>query len=118
MLHKFEIYNEKFKEVQAYLTYDSDIDKYHISIVKNKKIKHYDIFFDVLVKQGIYEVNSHFSRRWVEGRVFPPNRQGLQGMLDEMGMKEYNMFDILVYGNGRCQMDYSCIRRISTNTKE
>lgn len=33
-------------------------------------------------------------------------------MPDEMGMKEYNVFDILVYGNGRCQMDYSCIIEI------
>ena len=27
------------------------------------------------------------------------------------GMNEYNVHDILVYGNGRCQMDFSCIIR-------
>lgn len=33
----------------------------------------------------------------------------MRGILDDLGMKEYNVFDLLVYGNGRCQMDYSCI---------
>lgn len=33
-------------------------------------------------------------------------------MLNALGMKEYNLHDLIVYYEGRCQMDYSYIKRI------
>lgn len=113
MIEKYEIYNEKFKELEGYLYFDSDTEKFSMTILDDYSGKTPDVFFVVLNQQGITEVPQHLVDRWVHGRVIPSNRQGLRGMLDAVGMKEYNVHDILVYGNGRCQMDFSCIRRIN-----
>ncbi len=112
MIEKYKIYNEKFKELEGYLYFNTETEQFSMTLLKDYTGKHPDIFFKVLHSQGIVNVPHHLVDMWVTGRVFPPNRQGLRGMLDEMGMKEYNVHDILVYGNGRCQMDFSCIIRV------
>lgn len=113
MVEKYEIYNEKFKELEGYLFFDTETKKFSMRILEDYTGMHPDIWFQVLNERGIVEVPQHIVDNWVQGRVFPPNRQGLQGMLQEIGMTEYNVHDILIYGNGKCQMDYSCIRRIN-----
>lgn len=112
MIEKYEIYNEKFKETEGYLYFNTETQQFSITVLEDYTGKHPDIFFDVMHLRGIVEVPQHLVDMWVTHRVFPPNRQGLRGMLDEMGMKEYNVHDILVYGNGRCQMDHSMIIRM------
>ena len=111
MIEKYKIYNEKFKELEGYLYFDTETQKFSMTILDNYNDKNPDCFFRELNKRGITEVPQHLVDMWVQGRVFPPNRQGLQGMLADIGMTEYNLHDILVYGNGRCQMDFSCIIR-------
>lgn len=111
MIEKYKIFNERYKELEGYLYFNDETEQFSMTILENYDGKRPDCFFKELNKQGIVEVPQHLVDMWVRGRVFPPNRQGLQGMLKDMGMVEYNVHDILVYGNGRCQMDYSCIIR-------
>lgn len=111
MIEKYKIYNEKFKELEGYLYFNTETQQFSMTILDDYNGKNPDCFFRELNKQGITEVPKHLVDMWVQGRVFPPNRQGLQGMLADIGMTEYNLHDILVYGNGRCQMDFSCIIR-------
>lgn len=108
MIRKFRIYNEKFKTDEGYLFYNTETEQFSMKLLPEYE-GYVDIFFKELNKQGIIDVPQHLVDMWVRGRVIPPNRQGLRGILDDLGMKEYNVFDLLVYGNGRCQMDYSCI---------
>ena len=110
MIRKFEIRNEKYNgELEAYLTYNTETDEYKMRLLEDYSGKHPDITFKELHKQGVVEVPDHITRNWVEHRVIPPNRQGLQGILEEMGMTEYNVFDLLLYNSARNQMDYSYI---------
>lgn len=109
MIEKYKIYNEKFKELEGYLYFNTETQQFSMTILDDYSGKNPDCFFRELNKQCITEVPQHLVDMWVQGRVFPPNRQGLQGMLADIGMTEYNLHDILVYGNGRCQMDFSCI---------
>lgn len=111
MVEKYIIYNELYNEVEGYLYFDTETERFSMTILEDYTGKHPDWFFMELNKKGVVQVPQHFVDMWVNGRVFPPNRQGLQGMLKDIGMTEYNVHDILVYGNGRCQMDYSCIIR-------
>ena len=108
MIRKFRIYNEKFKTDEGYLFYNTETEQFSMKLLP-EYTGYADIFFKELHKQGVIDVPQHLVDMWVRGRVIPPNRQGLRGILDELGMKEYNVFDLLLYGNGRCQMDYSCI---------
>lgn len=112
MKYKFEIYNEVFREVQAYLTYDPVNDKYAIDLIPDYKGEHLDVFLYTMKKLGIEHADDNIARRWVESRVIPPYRQGINGILEKGRMREYNLFEILLYSKGRCQMDYSCIRAI------
>jgi hypothetical protein len=111
MIEKYKIYNEKFKELEGYLYFNTETQQFSMTILDDYSGKNPDWFFRELNKQGITEVPQHLVDMWVQGRVFPPNRQGLQGMLADIDMTEYNLHDILVYGNGRCQMDFSCVIR-------
>lgn len=113
MIEKYEIFNLKFSELEGYLFYDTDKDMYSMTLLDNYDGKHPDIWFKIMHDMGVVDVPQHIVDRWVQGRVFPPSRQGLKGMLQEIGIPKYDLHALLIYFEGRCQMDYSCIRRIS-----
>lgn len=112
MIEKYEIWNDKFKEFEGYLFYDTGNDKYAIRLLEDYSGKHPDILFKIWADRGVVDLPQGVVDRWVKGRVFPPNRQGARDMLNALGMKEYNLHDLIVYYEGRCQMDYSYIKRI------
>ena len=113
MIRKFEIRNEKFNdELEAYLTYDTETDEYKMKLLDDYTGKHPDMTFRILNQQGIIDVPDYITRNWVEHRVIPPDRQGLQGILKEMGMTEYNVFEMLLYNKARNQMDFSYIKEV------
>lgn len=63
MIEKYEIYNEKFKELEGYLYFDSDTEKFSMTILDNYSGKIPDVFFVVLNQQGITEVPQHLVDR-------------------------------------------------------
>lgn len=118
MKREFEIYNYKFKEVQGYLYYDTDKDRYSMRLLPSYKGMHPDCTFMELNKQGIVYVPQDIVDMWVHNRVIPPNRQGLEGILKEMGLSEYNVFDLLMLTGGTCELDYSGLREIPYDGKD
>lgn len=112
MIRKFEIYNYKFKETEGYLFYNTETDEYSMKLLEDYTGKHPDIFFKILHDQGVVDVPEYLVDVWVQDRVIPPNRQGLEGLLKERGMTEYHIFDLLMYAMGRCQLDYSTLVEI------
>ena len=110
MIRKFEIYNYKFKETEGYLFYNTETDEYSMKLLDDYTGKHPDIFFKILHDQGVVDVPDYLVEVWVQERVIPPNRQGLEGLLKEMGMTEYHISDLLMYAMGRCQLDYTTVR--------
>lgn len=117
MIRQFKIWNEKFKELEGYLFFDTETEQFSMRALDNYSGKHPDIFFRAMNDRGIVDVPQYLVDMWVTGRVVPPNRQGIEGILADIGMREYNVFDLLVYGNGRCQMDFSCIIEITDESK-
>ena len=113
MKRMFEVYNKKFKEVQAYLQYDTETNKYTMQILPDYTGMHPDILFALWHQKGIIDVPEHFVEMWVDSRVIPPNRQCMSSILDELGMKEYDRFQFLMLGHGESQMDFSCLREIT-----
>lgn len=115
MKRRFKIINEKKNELRGYLYYDTEKDKYSMKILDSYKGQEPEIFFYVLNQRGITNVPQHLVDMWVRGRVITPNRQGLQGILKNCGMSEYNVFDLLIYAHGRCHNDDLCIEEIDNN---
>ena len=71
-----------------------------------------DIAFRQWKNRGFTVVPENLSKSWVEERVIPPNRQGIEEVLVDFGLAEYNLLDMLLATNGRCQLDNSYIREI------
>lgn len=55
--------------------------------------------------RGIWEVGPEWSRRWVESRVVPSNRQNLGEVLRANGLDDYDEFALLVLTGGRNSQD-------------
>lgn len=55
--------------------------------------------------RGIYTVDFEWSRKWVAQRIVPQDRQNLGMILKEFGLKEYDMFSLLMIAKGRCAQD-------------
>lgn len=112
MKRSFEIRDAKrSNKLMGYLYFDEDISKYSMKLLKSYD-EEPEIFFNELNRQGIVDVPQHLVDNWVRGRVIPPNRQGLRGILNDIGMKEYNVFDLLMYASGRCHMDELYLKEI------
>ncbi len=112
MRYSFEIRDARRKDkLMGYLYYDTSVDKYSMRLLESYD-EEPEIFFNELNKQGVVDVPQHLVDNWVRGRVIPPNRQGLRGILNDIGMKEYNVFDLLVYASGRCHMDELYLKEI------
>jgi hypothetical protein len=112
MKYEYEIWNGKYNELEGYLYYNSETKQFSMRLLEDYTGKTPDCFFDILQEQGVTVPEQHLVDMWVDGRVPPPNRQGIRGMLEGVGMKEYDRFAILTYASGRCQQDSSYIKLV------
>lgn len=89
----------------AYLFYFEKSGVYSIELNGELSAAEAPIFFDSFVERGIYTVDQYFSRRWVESRIVPRDRQNLGMILRENGLREYDPFRLLMIAEGRCSQD-------------
>lgn len=57
------------------------------------------------VDRGIYSIDRNWSRRWVQQRIVPQERQNIGQVLKDNGLKEYDEFSLLMLTMGRCEQD-------------
>lgn len=89
----------------AYLFYFEKSGVYSIELSGELSAREAPIFFDSFIERGVYTVDQHFSRRWVESRIVPRDRQNLGMILRENGLNEYDPFRLLMLAEGRCSQD-------------
>lgn len=118
MLRRFKVYNKKYKEVQAYVQYNTKTKKFTMQILKDYTGMHPDCIFKELHDKGYVEVPEYFVDMWVDSRVICPNRQNMNGILAELGLKEYDRFAFFILGHGESQMDFSCIIELNEDGTE
>ena len=89
----------------GYLFYYEKDDVYSIEL--NDGVPELDapIFFSSFYKRNIFTVPPEWSRRWVETRVPPPDRQNLGMILKDCGLRTYDMFRLMMISEGRCSQD-------------
>ena len=54
---------------------------------------------------GVRSIGRYWSRRWVQYRLVPPERQNIGQILRDSGLKEYDEFPLLMRSMGRCEQD-------------
>lgn len=64
------------------------------------------------VKRGIYSIDSKWSMKWVGQRIIPAERQNINEILKENGLKTYDEYKLLCLSEGRCAQDELYIVKI------
>lgn len=89
-------------------------DTYIIELSPDLSLEDAPIFFDSFLRRKKFTVGPAESRRFVESRIVPRDRQNLRSILENAGMREYEPFRLLLLAEGRCSQDDCVIRPISS----
>ena len=92
----------------AYLLYYEMPRMFFIEIPEQTTEWEAPLLLSSFVKNGKYTVDAYWSRKWVQQRIVPPDRQNL-----ENGLKEYDEFSLLELSGGRCAQDECYIESVS-----
>lgn len=93
----------------AYLCYDETADAYNILIPEGVNPDLQPPIIEYFARSGRKEVGAEWSRKWVEARVTPPERQNIEDILRANGLRKYSEIFFLEKFQGRCCMDDCCL---------
>lgn len=94
------------------LNYYEKSGLYLIEIAPDLKQEEAPVFFDRWLREGKRTVSPEWSRRFVESRIVPRDRQNLRSILHNAGLSEYDPFRLLMFSGGRCAQDDCTVREI------
>ena len=104
----YEIKNKE--EVFGYLFYNKKIDDYYIEL--NTNTDNQPIFFNEFIKKGMKNINSYWTKRWVDERVIPYSRQNINSILKINDFTYYDELEIFIKMKGKSSMDDTFIDEI------
>lgn len=103
----FAIRNESARQQAdlAYLFYYESEKRFYIELPENADPWETPLLLSSFAKKGETTINSYWSKRWVQQRIIPTDRQNLGLILKENNLKEYDEFSLLMLTMGRCAQD-------------
>ena len=113
----FEIHDKAEKnKMLGYLFFYERSRRFFAEILSELDEWNAPFIFESHVKRGIYSIDSIWSKKFVNQRIIPSDRQNLGSILKENGLKSYDEFKLLQLSEGRCAQDDLYLVRI--NEKE
>lgn len=114
----FEI--RDINNIYGYLFSNDDYSDYYIEI--NDEVKQ-DIFFQMFLDNNECIINNDWTKKWIEERVIPNNRQNINDILKNSKIEKYNELELFIKVKGRSSMDNSYLKEIkiddiTSNIKE
>jgi len=102
------------KKILAYIFYYQKSDEWYIEISDDVE-SHWELPFilDHFFEQGYKTVDEYWSRKFVEERIIPPDRQNLGAILKNCKLDTYDEFALFEIADGRCAQDDCYIERIA-----
>lgn len=101
--------------ILGYLIYYEIPKAFYIELPDNADQWETPPILSSFAERGEYSVNSFWSRRWVQQRIIPKDRQNIGQILSENGLKEYDEFSLLMIAMGRCEQDECYLEELPTN---
>ncbi len=96
-------YNEKNKQFRLYIR-------------KDTQYKVYPIFMQAMVyKQNMFVAEPDLAIQWVKERLIPSYRQNIDTILMSLGLSEYDEYELLKAGSGKCPQDDIYLKQLNTN---
>jgi len=101
------IRNEYLKQddLIGYLFYYEKDRSFCIELDERRAPSDMALLLGAFAEKKQYTLDPDWSRRWVEQRIVPTDRQNLGAILREAGLKEYDRYRLLVLSGGRCSQD-------------
>ena len=96
----------------GYLFYYEKGDVYSVELNDAVPERDMPLFLSMFAKRKIYTLSPEWSRRWVESRVIPRDRQNIGMILKNSGLKTYDAFKLLMIVGGRCAQDDCAVKPI------
>ena len=101
----YAIRNDNYSEVASYLIYSRAEKQFVIEITKDADEWKTPLLISSFLKRNITTVDPFHSKEWVKQRIVPTDRQNLGQILRDNGLKEYDEYELLLLGIGRCAQD-------------
>ena len=98
------------KNIYGYFFVDIENDDCYIEL--NPKLGNYPIFFDIFIKKKKYVIESYWTRKWIEERVIPAERQNINDILKANGFKYYNEILMILASKAHSSMDDNYLEEI------
>lgn len=100
-------------KIYGILFYYENEDVFQIEIPGNIDYWEAPPIMDSFIKRGKLTVDTMYSRKWVENRIVPPERQNIGMILRDNHLDHYDEFKLLLKGTGRCAQDDFYIEKTS-----
>ena len=104
----FEIRNKS--DIYAYLFVSDNYNYCYIEI--NERALDQPIFFHMFLEKGIKTIDNEWTRKWINERVIPVNRQNIKDILKDNGMLYYDEVLMLIKVKGKSSMDDNYLNEI------
>ncbi len=98
----------------ATLLYDEDAREYRIEIAPDAGEDDVPMLLIPFIWHKQRTLDATWSRTWVRERIVPPSRQNLGQILKANGLDDYDDFQLLMIGKGRCSQDDFALEEIDT----
>ena len=89
----------------AYLIYFEKDKQFFIELPDNADPWETPIILSSFAEKQEMTINSYWSKKWVQQRVVPIDRQNIGQILRNNDLKSYDEYKLLVLANGRCAQD-------------
>lgn len=110
----YEIVNESEKtDTEACLIHYEKADVFVAEIKESSSGDLLPLILASFIEKGIYTIDPVWSRRFVESRIIPHERQNLGAILKRYGLNVYDCGKLLELSKGRCAQDDCAILPLS-----
>ena len=99
----------------AYFFYYPSKKEWYIELEDDVTEWDLPMILDHFAKRGERSIPSYWSRRFVENRIVPSDRQNLGSILKNNKLSEYDEFALFVLAEGRCAQDFCHIKKCNPN---
>ena len=91
--------------VLGYLIYHEPSKSFYIELPDSADSWDMPLILSSFADRGEYSIDSAWSRRFVQQRIVPQDRQNIGQILRDNGLGEYDEFSLLMLTMGRCEQD-------------
>ena len=106
MLKSFALHDANLNDKKVgTFTYDTNKKCFAMMIDSSISIKDLPLSLELLIHNGNYIIEHDDVIRWVRSRICPPGRHNIREILSELGLEEYDEFEIIYATKAKCDKD-------------